>query len=244
MPTASQPQPARKHGWPAAPPRPALVEYPESDGKPMAETDIHRRVIFDVSTALESRYRNRTDVYVGGDLMMYYVEGNRSLSVSPDVFVAFGPSPKPLRRVWKTWEEGKLADFALEVTSKGTRARDGGRKRRLYERLGVTEYWRFDPTGEYHDPVLVGRRLNAGGIYESVPLATTPEGILCGESGVLALRMCADGENLRLFDPAAGGFLLTNLEKDLALAESERAREAAEAEVEELKRRLAGRRRA
>ncbi len=238
MPTAPQPLPAPAHGRPASP-QPTSVEYPESDGRPMAETDLHRRVILDVSTALESRYRSRADVYVGGDLMMYYVEGNRKLSISPDVFVAFGPSPEPPRRVWKTWEEGKLADFALEVTSKGTRARDGGRKRRLCEHLEVTEYWRFDPTGEYHDPVLQGHRLNAGGTYEPVPLATTAEGMLCGESKVLALRLCAHDNLLRLFDPRTCNFLQTNKEKDAALAEERRAREAAEAEVEQLKRRLA-----
>ena len=116
----------------------------------------------------------------------------------------------------------------------------------------MAEYWQFDPTGEYLDPVLQGRRLNAGGAYEPVPLATTPEGMLCGESRVLALRLCLDEGRLRLFDPANGEFLPNHTEerrasaaKDAtiaeqadAIAEERRRREAAEAQVEELRRQL------
>ena len=223
-------QPAHKLRRSGAPARPGAVEYPESDGNPMAETGIHWRVILDVSTALLSRYRDRDDVYVGGDMMMYYVEGATNLSISPDVFVAFGPSREPLRRVWKTWEEGKLADFVLEVTSKGTRRKDE-EKRRLFERLGVTEYWQHDPTGEYKPAILKGQRLNAAGTYEPIPFVTKPDGTLFGESRVLGLDLCLDHGRLRLFDPATNEFLATNQEKDGLLAEQAH-------EIEELKRRL------
>ena len=223
-------------------------EYPESDGKPMAETGLHWRAILDVATPLVSRYADRSDVYVGGDTMMYYIEGNREVSISPDVFVAFGSSREPVRRVWKTWEEGKLADFVLEVASKKTHGRDEREKRALYQSLGIAEYWQFDATGEYLSPVLQGRRLNAARAYEILPLATTPEGGLRGVCQVLGLHIYADGSRLRLFDPATGRFLLNHLEhtraseeKDDTIAEERRARQAAEAELAELKRQLAGR---
>ena len=221
MPTAPSQPSASKLRRPAAPPRPAPVEYPESDGKPMAETDIHRRVIFDIANMLTSRYRGREDMFVGGDLMMYYVEGAPHLSVSPDIFVAFGPPREPSRRVWKTWEEGKLADFVLEVTSKGTRRKDE-EKRRLFERLGVAEYWQHDPTGEYMPAILKGQRLNAAGAYEAIPLVTKPDGTLRGESKVLALHLCLDEGRLRLFDPATDEFLATNEENADLLAEERR----------------------
>ena len=258
MPSASQRLRARKTPWPAALPRTAPVEYPESDGKPMAETGIHRRAIVDFSSIIESRYAHRKDVYVGGDLMMYYVPNNKHVSVSPDVFVAFGPSREPLRDVWLAWEEGKLADFVLEVASKTTHGDDELPKRLLYQRLGVTEYWQHDPTGRYIDP-LKGHRLNARGIYERIPLAGTPDGMPYGESELLALHLCLDAGRLRLFDPATGNFLPTNQDKDDIIAEErrrsaykdgilaeerrrsaqkDRALEAAEAEIEELKRRL------
>ena len=202
----------------------------------------------DVRQPLKDHYAQRDDVYVGSNMMMYYVEGNPKRWISPDVFVAFGPSREPLRRIWQTWKEGKLADFALEVTSETTRAKDEGTKRRLYQRLGVTEYWQFDPNGEYLDPILKGRRLNTRGTYELLPLTTTPEGLLYGESKVLGLHLCLDEGRLRLFDPAAGEFLLSHrelvarqAEKDRAIDEERRAREAAEAEVKELRRQLARR---
>ncbi len=247
MPTAPSQPSASKLRRPAAPPRPAPVEYPESDGKPMAETDIHRRVIFDVGNMLTSRYRGREDTFVGGDLMMYYVEGAPNVSVSPDIFVAFGPPREPPRRVWKTWEEGKLADFVLEVTSKGTRRKDE-EKRRLFERLGVAEYWQHDPTGEYMPAILKGQRLNAAGAYETIPLVAKPDGTLRGESKVLALHLCLDEGRLRLFDPATDEFLVTNeekddllVQKDDLLAERDRLLAQKEREIEQLKRRLAAR---
>ena len=270
MPTAPQPLRARKSGWPAAPPRPApVVDYPDSDGKPMAESDIHLRAMLDALLSLRDRYAHRDDVYVGGNMLMYYVEGNRNISVSPDVFVAFGRSREPLRDVWKTWEEGKLADFVLEVASKTTHGKDEVEKRLLYQSLGVAEYWQHDPTGRYIDP-LKGYHLNDCGVYERLPLATTPEGTPCGESDLLGLHLCLDSEGcLRLYDPATGEFLLTHKEhveasadKDGLLAEERRAsaetkRQLAEErrlsaqkdrqiedkdrEIEELKRRLADR---
>ena len=262
MPTAPQPLRARKSGWPAAPPHRVPVEYPESDGKPMAETPIHMKAMNDAIMPLEERYAERTDVYVGGNMMMYYVENSPNTSISADVFVAFGPSRDRERRVWKTWEEGKFADFVLEVTSESTRGEDEGRKRDIYRRLGVTEYWQFDPTGDYLNPRLKGRRLNARRAYRPIPLTTTPDGTLYGESKVLALHLCLDGRRLRLYDPATGEFLPTPKEhahasaaKDRIIVEERRAsaakdriieqerRTSAEKDriIEELKRRLADR---
>ena len=223
MPTAPQPLRARKSGWPAAPPHRVPVEYPESDGKPMAETEFHLRLMYDVLTSLWDRYGSRADVYVGGNLMMYYVENSPKISVSPDVFVAFGPSREPRRRVWKTWEEGKFADFVLEVTSESTRGEDERRKRDVYRRLGVTEYWQFDPTGDYLNPRLKGRRLNARRAYRPIPLTTEVDGALRGESKVLALHLCLDSEGcLRLYDPATGEFLPTPKEHAHASAAKDR----------------------
>ena len=242
MPPTPHPVPVRRLPLPAAPPRPApVVDYPDVDGEPM--TPEHRLATTDCTQPLEDRYAPRADVYVGSNMTMYCLEGNDELSVSPDVFVAFGPARDKPRRVWLAWEEGKLADFVLEVASKGTYRKDEGRKRRIYERHGVTEYWQFDPTGDYLDPVLQGRRLNASGSYELLPLASTSEGLLYGESRVLGLHPCLDGHRLRLFDPATGEFLATNrdkdetiAERDRALAEERRARKALEAELEVLKR--------
>ena len=247
MPTAPQPLRARKPRWPAAPPRPApVVDYPDRGVEPM--TPKHWDATVDCKQPLRKRYAQRDDVYVGSELTMYWLEGNDQRSVQPDVFVAFGPSRDRERDVWKVWEEGKLADFVLEVTSKSTRGEDEGRKRDIYRRMGVTEYWQFDPTGDYLNPRLKGRRLNARRAYRPIPLTTAPDGTLYGESKVLALHLCPDGRHLRLFDPATGEFLPTNDDKDDLLAEERRASAAKDRIIddkdriiEQLNRRLADR---
>ena len=240
-PADSQPvQPARLRAPPVPRPRrvPALVEYPESDGKPMAESIIHLRVAIDVITPLQDRYRGRLDAFVGGNLMMYYEEGNPRRSVSPDLFVTLGVPSEPPRPTWKVWEEGKLADFVLEVTSKTTRGNDEGPKKRLYQRLEVSEYWQFDPTGDYLDPKLKGQRLRPDGQYAPIALEEFEEG-LRGHSAVLGLELRLEDDRLRYFDPEAGAYLLTSAEKSLAIAELDRDRLAAERRVAELERRLA-----
>ena len=35
-----------------------------------------------------------------------------------------------------------------------TKREDEVSKKKLYEELGVREYWQFDPTGDYLDPIL------------------------------------------------------------------------------------------
>ena len=71
----------------------------------------------------------------------------------------FGVPKLPERRSWQTWLEGKGPDFVLEITSKSTKREDEVRKKKLYEELGVKEYWQFDPTGDYLDPILKGENL-------------------------------------------------------------------------------------
>ena len=129
----------------------APVEYPSGDGKPMAENDVQLAAILYGIGALRVHYQDRTDIYVSGDLLMYYEEGNPRVSVAPDVFVVFGVEAR-VRKHYLVWEEGKAPDFVLEVASKSTWREDLGRKRDLYARLGVKEYWQYDPTGEYFSP--------------------------------------------------------------------------------------------
>jgi Uma2 family endonuclease len=128
-------------------PREREVYYPEGDGKPIAETDIHRDLMVYFIEALK-RWFEGQEVYVSGNILLYYEKGNSRLRVSPDTLVAFGLSPN-VRRVYKLWEEGKAPDFVIEVTSKGTSKEDRIRKAELYARLGVREMWLVDPLREY-----------------------------------------------------------------------------------------------
>ena len=227
------------------------VEYPGSDGKPMGETLIHGRCIHDVLDALYGFFAERSDVLVAGDNFIYYEEGNPKASVVPDVFVVFGAVKNEYREegwreVYKLWEEPKGPDFVLEVTSRSTRREDQVQKRSLYGRLGVGEYFMFDPKGEYLEPRLQGLRLSGGG-YEPLSEVRLPGG---GEEGlwseVLGLYLRGRGRELRLYDPVGGRDLRTYEEEVAARREEAAARQreaaarrAAEARVAELEALLA-----
>ena len=103
------------------PPRAAKpIRYRTSDGKPMAETDVHRQCMVDAIETLEDYFAGEPRVYVSGDLLLYYEEGNPRRSVAPDAFVVRGV-PKGQREIYKLWEEGVPPAWVLEVTSCSTR---------------------------------------------------------------------------------------------------------------------------
>jgi hypothetical protein len=64
--------------------------YPESDGKPIAETDFHRKLLSYLISSLRIFFTDRKNVYVTGNIMFYYEEGSPHDVVSPDVMVFFG----------------------------------------------------------------------------------------------------------------------------------------------------------
>lgn len=169
------------------------VVYPESDGKPMAETDRHRRLIIDFILMLEDHFKNTNDVYVSGDLLIYYEEGNIYKSVAPDVFVVFGVSNKD-RRTYRTWEEGRTPDFVLEAASPSTYNKDITDKKELYASvLGVREYYIYDPYQEV-SPHFQGYRL-VDGMYEAIEFT---DGKL--PSVVLGLELGEHEGTLSLYD--------------------------------------------
>ena len=175
-----------------------IIEYPESDGKPVGETDVHRREILHTIETLERHFRNVPDIYVSGNLMFYYEEGNPAAVVSPDVFVVKGVR-KGLRRTYKLWDEGVAPCVVIEMTSRSTRLEDKGNKRALYALLGVREYFLFDPLGEYLKPPLQGFTL-VDGEYAALPVESDG-GIISRELG---LKLYRDETVLRLFDLTSG----------------------------------------
>lgn len=212
------------------------VEYPYSDGQPMAESDLHRDEMVDLIKALQRRYQDRADVYIAGNLFLYYRRGDPRSVVAPDVFLVRGV-PNHLRKTYKLWEEGHVPNLVIEVTSDTTRDEDLDRKKNTYERLGVEEYFLHDPEGDYLAPRLQGYRLT-NGRYRSIRL--NPDGSL--ESRVTGLTLQIEGKNLRLIDTVTGerlpwvnefGDQLRELES--RLAEETAARKALEEELARLR---------
>ncbi len=198
------------------------VEYPTGDGKPMAETEVHLNDMMDVIQTLQDYYAEEPRVHVGGNLLLYYEEGNRRKHVSPDVFVTLEIDKEPPRDYYLVWVEGKAPDVVIEITSKSTRREDRKKKLEIYrDVLKVPEYFLFDPTQDYLKPPLQGFRLIGG---EYVGIEPTAGRV---PSNVLALHLERDGKELRLFDPATGARLRTPRER-AAAAEADRQRLAEE----------------
>jgi Uma2 family endonuclease len=209
------------------------IDYPTSDGRPMAETDWHRDLMTASISTLKMWYAKARRVYVSGNLLLYYVPGNKRKHVSPDVFVVRGIS-KRKRPYYLLWDEGKSPEMIIELTSKSTRKEDLDTKFKLYrDILRVQEYFLFDPFAEYLKPPLRGFRLTDGQYLPIQPV----EGRLPSE--VTGLHLERDGTMLRLYDPVAGKWLPTPEER-ITLADAEREEEKAgrlhaEAEREEEK---------
>ena len=212
------------------PPRQATpIYYPESDGKQTAETDTHRGAMNDLINALEIAFADEPDVYVTGNLMFYYVEGNPRLCTSPDVMFVRGVSKEPPRRVYKLWEEGQSPQVVIEISSRKTWAEDLHKKWRLYERLGVLEYYIFDPEYDYLPDPLLAFRLQDG---ELAPVEVT-DGRIYSET--LGLDLVDTGAGLRLFNPETQEFLLNVREEHAARRAAETELERLRAEIEQLK---------
>jgi Uma2 family endonuclease len=209
------------------------IEYPESDGKPLGETDVHRREIAQIIEMLTLYFQSAADVYVSGNLMFYYEQGNPGAVVSPDVFVVKGV-PKGLRRTYKLWEEKQPPVVVIEISSRSTRLEDKGNKRALYAMLGVREYFLFDPLSEYLTPPLQGFRLVG---EEYIAIDQTDDGALISQE--LGLRLFKEDTFLRLVDIATGQPLLRPHQLAEARRAEAEARRAAEEEVERLRAELA-----
>jgi len=183
----------------------------------MAESDFQRDSLTYAVEALKVHFQDRPDVYVSGNLFIYYEQGNSESVVAPDVFVVFGV-PKHQRSSYLLWEEKKAPNFVIEITSEATQARDQGPKRGTYAYLGVREYFQFDPTGDYLDPALQGLRLT-GPNYKYLKGQVLPDRVLSIHSDVLGLDLRLIASDLRFFDPARDKYLLSHAE---AQAEVER----------------------
>jgi len=215
------------------------IIYPERDGMPMGETDVHVNEITDLLVMLKARYRHDMLVYVGANMLCYYEEGVPASTFCPDVFVVFGV-PKKSRRTFKFWEEKQPPTVVFEVTSRESRLDDLGKKKYLYASLGVEEYFVYDPLKEYLRPPLQGFRL-AGSDYQ--PLEPDAKGFLTSRR--LGLRMKLEQNGIALFDTTSGQRLFRPHEIEaLAKQEGERAqheregRLKAEAELEKLRQQL------
>ncbi len=215
--------------------------YPETDGKPMAASDIHRDRLTRTIDTLSAHFADQPAVYVSGDIMMYDIEGPERTAISPDVLVSYGLGKKS-RLTYKVWEEGKVPDFVMEFSSKGTYRNDLDYKMRHYAKMGIPDYFLYDAEARYLPTPIMGFRLVDGEYqairpdagYQVMP-PDVEGGIL---SDVLRLAFYALGGELGIYDVVEEKWLQhpTDAEKARADAAEDRADEEAERAEQEVER--------
>ena len=186
-----------------------------------------------IKRLLTARYADREDVFVSNAVFISYDITNGNARVQPDLFIAFGVDAAAIRvnlpNFW-IWETGKVPDFVMEVASPSTAANDLGRKRELYERIGVSEYWRFDPTGgDLYGQPMAGERL-VDGRFQPCQLVTDSDGSIQAHSELLNLDFTWHGTSFDILDPSTGKTIdpMTSAIESLQEAQSERDEAQAE----------------
>ncbi|ELS32849.1 MULTISPECIES: Uma2 family endonuclease [Pseudanabaena] len=204
------------------------IELLDEDFEPMPEGDKQRRNLSYTTEALRLWFEKQQNVYVSGNLFIRYREEKVEKRIAPDTFVVFGMSNED-RVSYKIYEEGgKVPDFVLEITSKGTVTKDREQNPLIYRDLGVKEYFQYDPTGEYLKPTsLQGVRLE-NGEYVAIAASVLADGTLSLHSEVLGLDLHLYPElGFRFFDPISNQVLRSyaEAEHDRLIAELERSYE-------------------
>ena len=194
------------------------IIYPHTDGEPMAVSDYHRHSLIWTLQALEAHFAQNTEVYVSGDIFIYYREGEPRKSISPDVLVCFGINPK-LRLTYKVWEEGKAPDFVMEFSSKNTYDKDLTEKMDVYASLDIQDYFLYDAEGLYLPSPLMGFTL-VDDVYVAIP----PDANGGIRSSVLGLDFRLRGAEIGIYDPIANEWVQTLAEQEAARAENAEAR--------------------
>ncbi|WP_414619284.1 Uma2 family endonuclease [Calothrix sp. CCY 0018] len=198
------------------------IIYPSSDGKPLAETYAHLYAIL-VTLEILKQYLQGQQATVLADQFLYYAQGFPRLRVAPDVMVIFNVAFGG-RDNYKIWEEKQVPAVIFEITSEGTKEKDTGYKKTLYEQLGVKEYWLFDPKGEWIENKLKGYRLKKE-VYEE---------ITDSRSEPLQLKLKVESELIAFYREDTGEKLLAPSELAQALKESEEKAERLKDKLKEL----------
>jgi len=94
---------------------------------------------------LAALFYDRKDVFVGGNLLWYPVEGRPEVRIAPDVLVVFG-RPKGDRGSYQQWLEDHIPmTVVFEILSPRNTFMEMANKLAFYEDHGVEEYYIYDP---------------------------------------------------------------------------------------------------
>ncbi|QUS59338.1 Uma2 family endonuclease [Synechocystis sp. PCC 7339] len=205
------------------------IIYPDSDGQPMADNTEQFEWIVLLKENLECLFAQNPDVFVGGDLLWYPVEGHPEIRVAPDVMVALG-RPKGKRGSYRQWQENNQPpQVVFEILSPGNTLKEMTKKLKFYDHHGVEEYYIYDPD----DNELTGLQRIDGEL-------TIIEEMANWASPLLGIKFELTADTLRVYYPDGRLFLSTVELATQAEQASQRAdQEAQRAEREKLRAELA-----
>jgi Uma2 family endonuclease len=200
------------------------IEYPDSDGLPMADNTLQYEWIVTIKGGLDAIFVDDPNVFVAGDLLWYPVKGEPTIRSAPDAMVAFG-RPKGYRGSYKQWEEEDVApQVVFEVLSPGNRPREMIRKFQFYEKYGVEEYYIYDPDHGNLD----GWRRSRGRLEEISDMVNFVSPLLR-----IRFEPGPGPDNLRIFGPDGARFLTFAEWVEMSKAEQRRAEAAVERAAEQ-----------
>lgn len=189
--------------------------------EPPLESDLHRDQIDLLIRLIRWAFRDRSDLYVAGNLTVYYSPNQKKSEFfrGPDVFLVLGTENRT-RRSWTVWHEnGKYPNLIVELLSDSTAEVDRGEKKELYQTVWrVPEYFWFDPV----TLELQGFQLLRGQ-YEAIQ--SHAQGWLW--SNEIGLYLGIHDQKLRLFTSSGG---LVPLPEEDAIQQAEQERQRAEQE--------------
>ena len=160
-----------------------VFDRPEPHPNPFFHQESRWKMQSNLSNLLETIHPTEETIH-GSRCHICYDESDLNIRIAPDYYFAKGvPGPGILATgMYLTWVVGKPPDFALEMASPDKVREDLTVKRRLYQEIGIREYWRLDPTGgELYGAPLAADRLE-GGVYEPIPLHRLEKGNVWGRS--------------------------------------------------------------
>lgn len=123
--------------------RPDPTVYPTSDNMGESTFEFFVRIVL---APLVERYlaARGVDAFVGSNQFIYWVQFEPTSSVAPDLYIVPGLAPRTQFGSIKTWVDGRVPSFALEIVSQN-KIKDYVLAPGRYAELGVRELVIYDP---------------------------------------------------------------------------------------------------
>ncbi len=197
------------------------IIYPEQREDDMGESSIHAKLINNLLAILLLFFEKQSDVFLSGNMNLYYEKKNPHKWYAPDLLIAFGV-PNHERASYQVWKEKVFPQVIFEVASERTWKTDISEKLEFYSKQGTEEYYILDPEFAYLPaPMLAFHREGERLLSSTI----TDDKIF---SSRLGLEIVRTQNSFRFFNPQTKEFLHT-------LEEAEAEIQRLKAEIEKLK---------